>query len=263
MGLRVPDRVHITPVGHEYVRVVESAEELRADKVVLINHANNDKYGSDCWNEVVRAFDNSGIEYETKECDIFDLYESLGTISRQIAEHQDEEVYVNVSTGSKITAIAGMIASMVMECTAYYTKVDSYPNPESSHNRPQDINNIVELPPYSIDSPDTEQVKIMDFVHRKTNFDGPPTKGDLIFFSDYEQLPFMQENVAGKGKYRLLDNNIIEPLESRDYITVSKHGRSKVITLTDNGRAALEAFRWLQEDDTNWNEIFDQLSSDE
>lgn len=258
MGLNVPDRVHIMPVGYEYERLVQPAEEFRADKVVLIGHEEDQEgdEGDEHLQAAINALEDRGIEMEPKECDIFDLYSSMGTIAESISEHQSDEIYVNVSTGSKVTAIAGMIASMVLECTPYYVRARDY------EDDPDDIRGTTELPTYPIDAPDSEQVDVMQFIERVTEREGPPTKGDVIHFSEHLNLDYISRNVAGKGKYRLLDAHIVEPLKQRGYIAESKQGRNKILTLTEDGRAALEAFRWLIDRDIDWDEIEDVVDKE-
>lgn len=259
MGLRVPNRVHIVPVGYEYERIVQPAEKFRADIVVLIGHE-DDKDGSEGdqhLDNAIEALDDLGVEIEPRECDIFDLYSSMGAIAESIAEHEDDEVFVNVSTGSKVTAIAGMIASMVLDSTPYYVRAKDY------DKDPDDIEAFTELPTYPIDAPDSEQVDILQFIHRFSNRQGPPTKGDVIHFSEQFNLNYVSQNVAGKGKYRLLDTHIVEPLKQRGYIQESKQGRNKILSLTDDGRAALEAFQWLIDKEIDWSKLDEILENED
>ena len=257
MGLSVPNRVHIVPVGYEYERIIQPAEKFRADIVVLIGHE-EDAEGSDGderLRDAVQALEDLGVEIESKECNIFDLYSSMGTIAESIAEHEDDEVFVNVSTGSKVTAIAGMIASMVLQSTPYYVRAKDY------ENDPDDITDFTELPTYPIDAPDSEQVDVLEFIDRYSQHQGPPTKGDVIHFSEQINLDYVSQNVAGKGKYRLLDTHIVEPLKERGYIEESKQGRNKILSLTDDGRGALEAFRWLVDKEIDWSELDEMLEN--
>lgn len=258
MGLSVPNRVHIVPVGYEYERVIQPAEKFRADVVVLIGHEDDpeDSKGQEHLADAIEAMEELGVEIEAKECDIFDLYSSMGTIAESIAEHEDDEVFVNVSTGSKVTAIAGMIASMVLESTPYYVRAKDY------ENDPDDIQDFTELPTYPIDAPDSEQVDVLQFIERYTETQGPPTKGDVIFFSEQFNLDYVSRNVAGKGKYRLLDTHIVEPLKERGYIEESKQGRNKILSITEDGRAALEAFQWLVHKEIDWSKIDEMLEEE-
>ncbi|ELZ28958.1 hypothetical protein C474_13689 [Halogeometricum pallidum JCM 14848] len=239
MGLKVPDRIHIAPVGYERDRVVDAAAQFKADFVVLISHTDNDDDGEKWLNLVQEGLTNKNIEYTTKYCDIFDLYDSLGKIAETIDDYREEEVYVNISSGSKITAVAGAIASMVTECTAYYAVAEEY-SPEA-----QKIKEVTEIPHYPIDAPDENQTAVLEFVNLKENQDASPTKGELIHFSESNGLGYMDRNVGGKGKYRLLDTHIIDPLIQKGYIETVKEGRTIRVKITEEGRRANQAFRHL------------------
>lgn len=257
MGLKVPNRVHIMPVGYEYERIVQPAEKFRADIVVLIGHEEDTEgsAGHERLSSAIQALEDLDVHIEARECDIFDLYSSMGAIAESIAEHEDDEVFVNVSTGSKVTAIAGMIASMVLDSTPYYVRAKNY------ENDPDDIEHFTELPTYPIDAPDAEQVDVLKFIDRFSKQQGPPTKGDVIHFSEQFNLDYVSRNVAGKGKYRLLDTHIVEPLKERGYIEDAKQGRNKILSLTDDGRAALEAFQWLVHEEIDWSKINEMLET--
>lgn len=249
----VRERVHIMPVGYEHERIVKPAERLRADRVVLIGHEEDEEgsAGRERLESAANTLEDLDIPYNVMDCDIFNLYSSLGAIAQAVSTHNDDDVYVNVSTGSKITAIAGMIASMVLDSTAYYVRAEDY------KNDPSEIIEVTNLPTYPIDAPDQEQVNIMAFIETWVEHEGPPTKGEVIHFSEQESLSYVRENVAGKGKYRLLDTHIVEPLKERGWIEESKSGRNKILELTANGTAALQAFRWMT-DEIGWEKYLEE-----
>jgi hypothetical protein len=248
MSLEVPDRVHVVPLGYEDPRAVDSVVNFKADRVVLICHNNDDKPATEFRKQVVSELDRREIPCEERECDIFELFSCLSAISQTIHDHQSDEVYVNVSTGSKITAIAGTIASMVMGSTPYYARADYY-----SDGRPKGISEVYELPRYPVNSPDTAQNAVLEYVrlHQDEYAEGP-TKGRLINFCERNQFEFILSDVAGKAKYRILDTHILDPLKSQNYIQMIKDGRNRRVRLTDHGQSANEAFRYLLPDDIEW-----------
>lgn len=239
--LEIPSRVHVMPLGFEEYRVYESAERLKADKVVLLVHADDDLDEFDEYLMVTDELDARGIEYEPVRCDLFGLYDSLGTFADVITNYPDDQVFVNVATGSKVTAIAGMIACMVRNATPYYAMDNQYkPDGDAS------VGEITKLPRYNIEAPQKEQVEIMEFIQEKEEAGEAVTKGDLIHEAERRQLPFItRHDVQEKGKYRLLDRDIINPLKQEGYIEVEKVGRNKEISLTDDGHEAIKAFRSL------------------
>ncbi len=259
MNFRVPDRVHIMPVGYELERVVKSAIGYKADKVILIGHKEDDEKDKERLANIRSALEAEAIEVEQSTCDIFDLYDSLGLMASLIKSFEDEEVYVNVSTGSKVTAIAGMIASMAIDATAYYAKAEDY-----TGNFPKGIEAVQELPDYHIDAPEQQQIVILHAI-RELNTQGlKATKGKLIHMGQQIPLPFMTEiDVKSKGKYRVLDNEIITPLKERNYITTIQDGRHKIAKLTEEGENVLQAFEYLirqEQKETVKEELNKQIS---
>ena len=96
------------------------------------------------------------------------------------------------------------------------------------------------------------QVAVLEFIQRHDKGENP-TKGELIHFSEKNRLGFMDRNVGGKGKYRLLDTHILEPLQQEGYVDIVKEGRTKRVEITDAGRQAIQAFRFLIDlDDFDW-----------
>lgn len=237
--LQVRDRLHIMPVGFEGERAYLAAEMLKADRVILIGHEDNpdETYLED----IAAELDDRNIPNESDTCNIFNLYGSLGMIAEKISDNLGDDVYVNVATGGKITAIAGMIACMVTGATPYYVQAEDYePTP------PEGIKQITELPRYPIDAPEEQHIEILQYINERTVDDDPPTKGNLISFGEATGLPFIAgSEVEEKSKYRILDNQIIDPLVENDYITVEESGRERIVRLTDDGENTLEAFNYM------------------
>lgn len=242
-NLEVKDRVHIMPLGYEEERAYLAAEALKADSVILIRYGDEPDQDRNHIDNIQSELDERGIQHRLEKCDIFDMFDSLGMIAELIDSYSDEDVYVNVSTGGKITAIAGMIACMVTGATPYYVQANDY-----DVTPPEGISEITELPRYPITAPDPQHIEILHFIKNRLERENPPTKGDLIDYGERSDLPFISNyDVEDKSKYRLLDNQIIDPLVEDGYITVKKIGREKVVEITPDGRKTLHAFRYLIE----------------
>ena len=243
----VPERVHVMPVGYEIDRIVEAATQLRADRVVLCQY--DDETDHPSYADVVRErLDDAGVAHETVPCDIFDLYDSIGTIAELATEFADHDVSVNLASGSKVTAIGGMIACMATGATPYYVRAQRYAA-ETDGDVAEGIREMTELPTYPMDSPDPQQVAVL--AHLET--EGEVSKRDLIRYGEREGLPFISEYAADtrKGKYRRLDSHVVGPLEERGYIALEEVGRTKRVSLTERGADTLRAFRYLLADDSD------------
>ncbi|MCU4743632.1 DUF6293 family protein [Natronoglomus mannanivorans] len=243
--MAVPDRVHVMPVGYENDRLVLPAIELGADRVVLLEPDAGD---AGEYAETVRdRLTEAEIAHETVPCDVFDLYESIGTIAELVTafDEADEEVFVNVASGSKVTAIAGAIACMATDATAYYVRAERYG--EDADSVSEGVEAIYELPAYPIERPTREHVAVLAHVAEHE----PVTKKRLIAFAEDETLPFIAdyEGAGEKGKYRLLERHVVDPLSERGYVAVEDVGRTKRLSVTDSGRNTLRAFSYVLDGD--------------
>lgn len=240
----VAERVHVAPVGYENDRIVIPSKRLRADRTVLLEY--DDETDHPSYVETVRErLDDAGIAHRTVQCDIFDFYSSIGTIAEVATEYQRDDVYVNLASGSKITAIGGMIACMVTGATPYYVRAERYAS-ETTDGVAEGVHDIYELPTYPMDSPDDQHIAVMDYLERSQG----ARKSELIEYGKAQELPFITEHDASnvKSEYRLLDSHVVRPLVERNYVTVEDVGRSKQVELTQAGRNTLRAFRYLIED---------------
>lgn len=281
--LKSSKEIHIAPLGYEYDRVIEPPKLLNADKVILLEYFRDEETGRGpgYYDEIVRELEDAGIEAEIREFDLFNLYDTIGTIARIINEYQNggnTEVFVNLASGSTISAIGGMIACMAKDATPYYARAEDYA-PDDENLASQGVREIMMLPAYPIEKPAPEPIAVLDYVKRKqdektiTSGSGSYTpgvkKGEIIDFCDGSldggremklridgmeinedsPLPFIANSNAksNKGKYRLLDTHVIKPLENRGAIQVEKRGRSKEVKITENGVNLLRAFRYLIE----------------
>lgn len=237
--MEVTRRIHVIPVGYEHARVVEPAQEYQADKVILITHSEDDPTGEEYLSKAVEDFDELRMEYEVAECDFFDLYDSIGTLGDIVQEFREDDIYINIATGSKITAVAGFIVATVSGASAYYARAKNY------DDGPSGMGDVFELPHYPIRSPNAQQTTVLTILHELDEQDHHPTKGDLIHACEQNGLAFTQKDVSDKGKYRLLDTEVLDPLEEQGYISTYKDGKYRRVELTKDGEGAYQAFKSL------------------
>lgn len=239
--LEVPDRVHVMPVGYELDRLVLPAIELGADRVILLEPDDGDarEYGD----AVRERLDAAEIPHETIACDIFDLYESIGSIAEIATRFED--VSVNIASGSKVTAVGGAIACMATDATPYYVRAERYG--EDADSVSEGVEAIYELPTYPIDRPSREHVAVLEYVAANE----PVTKKRLIAVGEDRALPFIAdyEGDGEKGKYRRLERHVVDPLVDRGYLAVDDAGRTKRVSTTERGRNTLRAFSYVLDAD--------------
>lgn len=248
VGLKVPTRIHIIPLGYEEDRIVEPAVRYDADKALFLEPGADspDIEQPEYHDRVRERIQAAGIETETVECNIFNLYASLGTIAELANDFREHHVYVNLASGSKVTAIGGMIACMATGATPYYVRAENY---AGGNQEPvaSGVRSIEELPEYHIEEPEPQHISVLNYLSDHDSV----TKRDLIDFGKRESLPFIDrydtDNVQNpdRGYYRRLNDQIINQLESRGFVEVEKHSRYQYVSLSDDGANQLRAFRYL------------------
>ena len=250
----VQKRVQVVPLGFEYARVREPILEWRADVVVAIEYEGSETSMPYVRDLLAELDANDRIELDRRACDIFDLYAALGSITEAIGDYGTDRVYVNLSAGSTITAIAGMIACMASGVTPLYARPDYGPDGERVPTEPlhDEVREVFELPAYPIDRPSDVELAFLDRIaaagddETHGRYDGL-SKSDLIEFALDREFAFVvrSETTTRKGYYRLLDRHVLEPLAERGYVAVEKIGREKMVSLTPEGRNVLRAFGHL------------------
>lgn len=244
--MEITDRVQIVPFGYETVRVLEPVYQFKADTVVLIRRNAEDDYEAQFQRDVVDELrENDRIELETRECDFFDFDSALRTITDAIQSHTGNDVYVNVAAGSKITAIAAIIACQTQDATPFYVSPE-FRSEEGELEPPdeplvENIGDIDTIPVFDLDQPSPQQLEILSHLYENEG----ATKKELIRFAESRELEFIAESEtqSDEGRYRLLETHVISPLTAESYINVEKVGRTKHVYLADRGREALRMFR--------------------
>lgn len=240
-GFGGPRRVHIMPQGYETERVYESAKMDAADKVILLRHTEQSEPGETCFQEVVSELDGAGIEWDDDECDFFDLADAMETIGGQIQKYPEDTVKVNISTGSKITAIAGAIACMATDARLYYVKAGEY----EGRTIAREVDDIIPLPTHPIGVPEEDYLDVLDWIRENSGEDESVKKKALVDYA-WELPPLDRYNRSDqRNKYKPVNTEIINPLIENGFIRQRKAGQGKIIWLTDEGKEMFESYNRL------------------
>jgi len=239
--MEVTDRVHIVAHGWEVARIVDPIFDLKADKVVLIV-PENEAFLAAFEEEMIEDLESMDrLDVELRSAHLYDLDSALQVFTQAVKDHEGDDVFINVSTGSSVAAIAGMMAAQTADATPFYVK----PGFEADTSVPeepviQEAGEITELPVFDLEGPSQEQLRVLGYL----TGNGDVTKKELIEFAQAEALPFIANTEAksDEGLYRLLESHIINPLSEGEYISVEKVGRQKQVTLEQRGADALAAF---------------------
>jgi len=177
-------RVHVAPVGFEIDRIVLPAIQMKADKVWLITHSNtSDDKGRQFVTSIREKLKQERIECLQMEADRTELFDTLRTLRIIILREKGNSVLVNVSVGSKIQAIASMMACMMFKDIAmikpYYVVPQKYTSSlaEEEKQETEGLKKMIPMPEYKIELPDEKLIRCMAIINQRTNAE--ITKHDL------------------------------------------------------------------------------------
>ena len=236
-------RVHIVPVGFEFQRVTNPLIEMQADRVYLIRFEKNDDaktYFSQIRKELSKNYKH--IQVKEVFLNIWDLYECIEEFRNIILEEKENHVYVNVSTGTKITAIAGMLSCMLWDTEPYYTRI-SYPGKKSESIPTEHILDSKPLPAYDIIKPKPEFMHILKLLQSNN---GTMRKSKIINELEGEKILRKADldgnELRGPAKHSQL-RALLKPMEQDwKFVKVNASGRRSEVTITKQGENALRIF---------------------
>lgn len=237
-------RVHIAPVGFEIDRIVIPAKEMRADKACLLIHENpsEDKAGpfvTKVKNKLTKVNISVEIEYHNR----LDLFKIIKSTKEIIDREYPNDIYVNMASGSKIQAIALMMACMMFgkerNVTPFYAEAENYPGFEGQQLS-YGVKNLMQLPIYQMHTPRQELVDALKIIKKSK---GKITKKELAQKAQDENLIVVnakEENFT-QARFASLDKNIIQPLEEQwKFVEIEKIGRNRWVKITQEGLDASE-----------------------
>jgi hypothetical protein len=236
-------RVHIAPVGFEIDRIVLPAIEMKADKVWLIRNENpaTERAGPYI-TKITAELKKEKISVQTAGSDRNDIFKILKTVKDIFEEERENDIYVNVSSGSKIQAIACMMACMTFKernAIPYYAEPEGYPATQGKQQS-VGLKRIVDLPKYEIHKPKHELIEALRII-RESN--GKIRKKDMAEIAEEKNLIVInaREENFEQARFASLDKNIIQPLlEQWKFVEIEKIGRNRWIKITPEGEHAAE-----------------------
>jgi len=235
-------RVHIAPVGFERDRVVQPILKMKADKVWLLYEKDPKRDQAKPFREKVLAIlKKKGIQCKLAACTIDDLYDVLHVIKKVIDDEKKNELFINVSTGTKIEAIAGMMAAMIFKngtsIVPYYAVPERYETQEKPMS--YGLKETIQLPDYRITLPDPELIKALAIIaekeegFKKKNLIERFQKDELISVGPKAKFPASSLHMSINKKY-------LERLIELDLIISEGTGRKRKIKITPQGKNMLK-----------------------
>jgi hypothetical protein len=246
-------------LGFEDERIYVPLANLNAEKVVFLDQIHskeshpflNNIYSY--WEKVQsKLLSNNEVRY----CDLFDWWDILLKISEIYRDFPVEtyEIFINLSSGSKISAMAGYHACLLGEITPYYARMKNYAI-KREKNQPISSGFLknIKIPLSSIKKPPKNIIQFLDF------FEQILKKKNLKSLSKKELIPVMQmvRSIQNQEKdnlntieideistklYNMLKKEYLKPLQDWNFIRYSNE-YEKAIFITAEGKHNLAIYR--------------------
>lgn len=237
-------RVHVAPVGFEIDRIVIPARQLKADKVWLLIHDNpSEDKARPYLEKIKKELVKSHIDMETYLVDRLNLFKIIKAVKEIVEKEKENEIYVNVASGSKIHAIACTMACMIFNrnknIKPFYAEAEEYSAFEGKQQS-YGVKRVISLPTYEIHIPKPELVKAVKIIKEHG---GRITKKEMARLAEEEGVITVnaREENYEQARFASLDKNIIQSLlQDWKFIEVEKIGRNRWINITEAGSKAAE-----------------------
>ena len=238
-------RVHIAPLGFEIDRIILPLKETKADKLWLLVHERTaeDKSGP-YLEKIKKECKKLGVELKISYADRLSIFKVIKAVKEIISQEKNNYIYVNVASGSKIQAIACMMACMILkECKniqPFYAEPKKYAAFEGKQQS-FGIKDTIPLPVYEIQIPKPKLLQALKIVYQAKN--QKITKKEMAEIAEEQEIIIInsEERNHSQARFASLDKNIIEPLEKKwGFVEIEKIGRNRWIKITEEGRNAAE-----------------------
>ncbi len=237
-------RVHIAPVGFEIDRIVIPIKKMKADRVWLLVHDNpTEDKGRPYVEKIQTQLRKTDVKVEIFKVNRLELFKIIRAVIDIVEKEKRNDIYVNVASGSKIHAIACMMACMILRkkknITPFYVEAEKYAAFEGIQQS-SGVKKMMSLPTYEIQTPKPEIIAALKIIREKG---GRITKKEMAQLADDSKIITVgaREENYEQARFASLDKNIIQPLVDQwKFAEVEKIGRNRWIKITESGLQAAE-----------------------
>lgn len=256
MKLTGHKKVHIAPMGYEIDRIEQAVKNIGADRVYLIKDPDESEDGKLYLNELTGRLNKLIPTEELKilECPIWDFQKNMSMLCELVRREKSAGnfVYINLSSGSKLSAVAGTLAALMYGATPYYVRAEHYniKHPETKNGDikgvTSGIKEILQIPIYNIEPPADELIRALSILWEKG---GRIKQKDYIFA--LEEKGLLKDVTSGTGRrkevtkkgYARAKRQYFEKLEYNEWIAKKGKGRSSFIEITKEGESTFRTFK--------------------
>jgi hypothetical protein len=238
-------RINIAPLGFEIDRIVLPLKQTKADRLWILAHNNrSEDLSAPYLEKIKKECKKLHVEVKVAYSDRLSIFKTIKSIKDIISQEENNYIYVNVASGSKIQAIAAMMACSLSKSSdnlkPFYAEPESYAAFEGKQQS-FGIKDTISLPLYAIHTPHPKLLAALKIVSEQSN--QKITKKEMARIAEEQEIITVnaeQENHS-QARFASLESNIIAPLEKEwKFVEVEKIGRNRWIKITQEGIDAAE-----------------------
>jgi len=253
---------HIAALGFDVERIVAPAVEDRAGRIYIISREGNDQAKKN-FDVISKELRKRKIEVLRETCNHGDLFLLLKKYREIIEKEKHSAVYINVSCGSKITAIAGMMACMMFRSIPYsiepyYAKMRYYASQRTKKKKVEgafqeawDYLGTDILDRYVIPIPEKHHVEALGILRNENSWemkkkellkglvDRGLIKQDEEFQQKRSKNSARNKYVFSPKEYATLKQRFIKPLKEKWEAISVEEGKGGLIRVNDKGKNIL------------------------
>ncbi|NVM28578.1 MAG: hypothetical protein HWN65_07020 [Candidatus Helarchaeota archaeon] len=253
------NRIHIAFQGPEVERISYPIIQIKADRayIFIFQDESTEKFIKQ-YHLIEKQLKESNIEVVQKGVNIHNYIEIIQNISKIIKSEREEnpntEIFINLSVGTKLTAIAAMDACRFWDCIPYYVIAEHYISElEVTKNTIALSSGKMEIfqpPIFKLNKPKPNIIEALKIIavkeggiHKKEFRKKLLAKNLLKIQKKYDDPKDPNKLSA---EYMAMNHQYLKPLQDEwEYIHVSDARRNQKITLTELGEEAVQIFKYL------------------
>jgi hypothetical protein len=230
-------KVHVVPVAFEADRAVLPVLQIGADKVYILTGAQEGELPltSPTGLEVKNRLKKSVREIVSVNYGFYDYDNIFQHLVRIARDEKDSNVMINLSSGGRIVAIAGILAASMYGWTPYYAKPRLYDGKGMSKG----IDSVFEIMTYPVEKPGGELVACLSLM------DGIENQKSLML--KLEASGLIRDDEPGenlsKRSYMEFKRRYMDPLVEKGWITKDTKGRTSRLEITESGSEIVRIFK--------------------
>lgn len=251
------EKVHVAFLGWEIERIVRPIIEMKGNRLIILCFPREEEKAWDYYEEIKRQLEVKAIKVEVIEESLYKFVDLLDILNKvfQVETLKGNEIFINVSAGTKITACASTIAAMTMPgITAYYVNMETYyPRDNINFKKNDPLETLTTgfqrsetLPDCQISVPDQKFIQTLHAIkmmqregHEKIYIK------DLIEFLKKNNILFVKENKVRRkqtsSEYMAI-KKLVDKLVDWKYVTISPKKRNKYVELAEKGTNAIRMY---------------------